>query len=190
MKTSLRTLIVVLLTVMSFSAAQADDCSNASDSDLKYEDGAVCQVQYKNDFEPSKIWIGAWNYDLDICIGKEADWLEIIGVPYGNLELQLNDLLDAVEEITIDEGDCVKVKYVEKTTPSGDTYNKWCSLLVFYDDCNTDDCDSCPKLEDGLCYGTDDTNGGMTRQSLERHGPPHKTHPGKNSPWNQEESQP
>lgn len=197
MKTSLKTLIVVLLTVMSFAAAQADDCSNVNVEDKKVYEGVVCQVQYKDDMEPSKIWIGELDDELNspTCKGDEADWLEIIGFPYGNLELQLNDLdlCTGAEEITIDEGDCVKGKYIEKTTPSGDTYNKWCSLEVFNDGLESEDCVSCPESQpetNDCCYETDSDNGGMTRQSLKRHGPPNKNHPGKNSPWNQEETQP
>jgi hypothetical protein len=151
MKTSITTLIVVLVIVMSFAAAQAFDCTN----NILDQMGVVCKIDTKTDLEPSKVWID----ETGECKGGDEDnWLEIIGVPFGNLNLQLADLWPVEPAITFDEGDCVKVEYILKTTPSGDTYNKWCSVQVFYDELNEASCDDCSNSEDDdYCWASDES---------------------------------
>lgn len=168
MKTSLKTLILVLLTVMSFSAAQAAfECDDRSPIELE---GKVCEVQ--KDSKPYQIWIddATDSNGSFFCRESREDWTEIFGVPFLDLERELSEELE--KEVTIDEGNCVTIKYYE--TLYG--LDKFCSLLEYCDDCDASD--------DG-CYGDD-----MGERPFHKRKPPHHPHPGKNSPWNQEDPQP
>ena len=120
MRISLKTLIVVLLTVMSFAAAQA---VHADEVPLS---GTVYWVNPGG----SEIWIQEGDKNI----------VEIIGFPFHNLEVQLEEELG--ETITIDEGDCVTITYYVKDLLSGDKVNKWLSLTEYcvQESCGSDDC--------------------------------------------------
>ena len=138
MRISIKTLFVVLLTVMSFAAAPA---VHAAEVPLS---GTVYWVNPGG----SEIWIQEGDKNI----------VEIIGFPFHNLEVQLEEELG--ETITIDEGDCVSITYYEKY----DEVNKWLSLTMYCEacsDCDIDDdqwhcdgddsdVDSCFEDEDGL----------------------------------------
>ena len=145
MRTSIKTLIVVWLTVMSLAAAPAVHAGEVKD--LR---GTVDSV-YPDD---SEIWI----------INEDGETVIIIGFPFHNLEVQLDDELDPLDPdedgITIDAGDCVSITYYEKY----DEVNKWLSLTMYCEECSgcyVDDdmwhCDgddpeaeACFEDEDGL----------------------------------------
>lgn len=170
MKTSINVLIVVLLTILSFTAAQAFECAP---NDLIPLTGKVCAIQYSTGETPSKIWIAP-----DGNCDPISETYEIIGFPFGNLELQLTAKLEYPVEIN--PGDCVKIEYIEKSSKGNPDYsvNKWCTLVVFCDDCDTHVCDSCPESASN-CFEADEPN--LEGMPL-RHGPPHKDFPG-NPPW-------
>ena len=68
-----------------------------------------------------------------------ADEITIIGFPFHNLEMQLDEVLDPLDPdaqgITIDVGDCLTVAYFEKNLLSGGVVNKWEALLAYHEEC-------------------------------------------------------
>jgi hypothetical protein len=84
-----------------------------------------------------------------IVIAPEGggDSITIVGFPFHNLEIQLDDEQDPLDPdadgITIEAGDCVTVEYSEKKLPSGDDVNKWESLTMY--------CEECSYCEGGVC---------------------------------------
>ena len=119
MRTSIKTLIVVLLTVMSFAAAQAVHADEVPLSGTVY-------------------WVNPGGSEIWIQEGDD-NIVEIIGFPFHNLEVQLEEELG--ETITIDEGDCVAIEYYVKY----DEVNKWLSLTMY--------CQECLNCEDWVCTG-------------------------------------
>lgn len=173
MKTSLKTLIVVLLTVASFAAAQAFECDLARVIPLS---GKICGVDPYTD--PTVIKI-----DPALGCGDQSDTIvEIIGFPFHNLEVQLDDELDSLDPdedgITIDVGDCVKVEYYVKDNG----VNKWCSLLMYCEDCEY--CASCitPDRDEEYCLECTGTEDLCFEDDMERDPQPNKkklhSHPG------------
>jgi len=97
-------------------------------------------------------------------INEDGVTVIIIGFPFHNLEVQLDDYLDPLDPdedgITIDAGDCVSITYYEKY----EEVNKWLSLTMYCEaclDCDIDDdqwhcdgddsdVDSCFEDEDGM----------------------------------------
>ena len=146
MRTSIKTLIVVLLTVMSLAAAPAVHAGEVKD--LR---GTVDSV-YPDD---SEIWI----------INEDGETVIIIGFPFHNLEVQLEEELG--EPITIDEGDCVEIEYYVKY----DEVNRWLSLTMY--------CQECLFCEDWECTGDLSFEGDLERkpQRNSRPDPPA-------GPWN------
>ena len=128
MKITIRLLIVLLLTVMSFSAAQAAfDCDDQDPIEIE---GKVCNVQ--KDSKPYQIWVDP---DGD-C--EDGSIVKIFGVPFGDLEEELSKELE--DEVTIiDVGDCVTIKYYVTLYD----LNKFCSLLEYCYQCGD------------VCYGDD-----------------------------------
>lgn len=118
MEISIKTLVVVLLTVASFVAAQADEADQVIDLS-----GTVSYA----DPDRSEIWIAP----------QEGETVEIIGFPFHNLEAQLEEELG--EPIAIGAGDCVTVTYYVKKPLSKDAVNKWLSLEEFCD-CAQESC--------------------------------------------------
>lgn len=68
-----------------------------------------------------------------------GELVTIIGFPFHNLELQLDELLVPLDPdhggITIEVGDCVTVEYSEKQLISGDVVNKWETLIAYCEEC-------------------------------------------------------
>ena len=125
MKISIKTLIVLLLTIMSFAAAEAVYAHEVIELS-----GTVFDV----DQNFSKIWITR----------DEGETVKIIGFPFHNLEAKLEEELG--EPITIDVGDCLTITCFVKY----DKAIKWLSLTkycVYPESCESDDC---YVNEDGL----------------------------------------
>lgn len=125
MSISIKTLIAVLLILMSFAAALAVHAD-----EVKPLSGTVDYV----DPDESEIWIN----------DEDGETLEIIGFPFHNLEVQLEEELGY--PVTIVEGDCVSITYYVKDLSSGDEVNKWLSLTEYCEGCG----DDCYGDEDGL----------------------------------------
>ena len=155
MKITIRLLIVLLLTLMSFSAAQA--AFECDDQDPIEIEGMVCDVQ--KDSKPYQIWID----ETGKCDFQNFpdDIYKIFGVPFRDLELQLSYELDD-PDVTIDKDDCISIKYYVTLYE----HNKFCSLSTYCDKCNEccncincyDDCCNCINCDDDdgvLCYGDD-----------------------------------
>jgi len=160
MKTSLKTLIIVLLTVMSFATAQAAfECDDQGSIELE---GKVCAVQ--KDSKPYQIKIAN-----DLNCDNTDDIVEIFGVPFRDLERELSEELE--KEVTIDEGNCVTIKYYE--TLYG--LDKFCSLLEYCDNC-LEYCDDCDASDDG-CYGDDMGERPFHKRRESPDHPPHPDHP-------------
>jgi len=138
MRISIKTLIVVLLTVISFAAAQAVHAG-----EVKPLKGTVDYV----DPDGSEIWI----------INEDREAVIITGFPFHNLEVQLDDELDPLnlddDGITIDADDCVAITYYVKELISGDEVNKWLSLTMYCEDCSYCDSDECTDLD--FCFEGD-----------------------------------
>lgn len=136
MRISIQTLIVLLLTVMSFAASQA---VHADQAELELS-GTVSYA----DPDRSEIWITP----------NEGETKEIIGFPFHNLEAQLEE--EHGEPITIDAGDCVTITYYAKHRLSGEEVNKWLSLDEFCD-CVQESCgrEVCDSWDEENCYLVD-----------------------------------
>jgi len=112
MRISIKTLIVLLLTVISFAATQAVHAD-----EVKELSGTVSYA----DPDRSEIWIAP----------QEGETIIIIGFPFHNLEAQLEEELG--EPITIGAGDCMTITYYVKKPLSKDEVNQWLSLEEFCD---------------------------------------------------------
>ena len=132
MRVSIKTFLVMLLTVMSFVTVQA----------VQADDITVTGEIFEADRFLSTIVIEDENGDLVV----------IQGFPFHNLEVQLNDELDPLEAdadgITIEAGDCLTVEYSEKELASGDVVSKWESLAAYCEECT--EIEPCFEDEDGL----------------------------------------
>ena len=124
MKRSIKTLLVVLTAIMGFVSVQtvlADDITVT---------GEIIEVD---------------RFLRTIVIEDEnGNLVEIQGIPFHNLEIQLDGILDPLDPdedgITIDAGDCVTVVYSEKELASGDVVNKWESLTTYCEECTSIEC--------------------------------------------------
>ena len=130
MQRTIKTLIVVLLTVVSF---------------------VVVQTALADDITVTGKIIEADRLSSTIVIEDEnLDLVAIQGFPFHNLEVQLEEELDPLDPdadgITIEEDDCVTVVYSEKELASGDVVNKWESLLMYCEECTETE----PCFEDDL----------------------------------------
>jgi hypothetical protein len=138
MRISIKTLVVVLLTLMCFAAAPAVHAGEVKDLS-----GTVSYV------DPG-------NSEISIDTG-DGETLEIIGFPFHNLEIQLDDELDPLDPdedgITIDVGDCVSITYYVKELISGDEVNKWLSLTMYCEECS--DCEGEPCTDPDFCFDGD-----------------------------------
>ena len=98
MRISIKTLIVVLLTVMSFAAAPAVQAA-----EVKPLSGTVD-------------WVNPDDSEIGIINDEDGETVIIIGFPFHNLEVQLDDELDPLDPdedgITMDAGDCVSITYI------------------------------------------------------------------------------
>ena len=127
MRLSIRTLIVVLLTVMSFAAAQAVQAEDIVPIPLS---GTVTKVLP----DYSTIWI---EYESD----ETFITVEIIGFPFSSLEDQLSEAMGEIITISVD--DCVTITYYVKDLkdPDKDDVNKFISLTAYCVECGFgDDC--------------------------------------------------
>ena len=118
MRISIKTLIAVLLIVMSFAEAQAVHVLEVIELS-----GTVFDV----DQHFRRIWITP----------DDGETLEIIGFPFYNLEAQLEEECD--EPIAIYVGDCVTITYYVKYNE----VNKWLSLTKYCgypESCESEDC--------------------------------------------------
>ena len=138
MKISIKTFIVVLLTVTSLAAVPAVHAG-----EIKPLSGTVDSVYPKD----SEIWI----------IDEDGNIIEIIGFPFHNLEVQLDDELDPLDPeadgIKIDEDDCVSITYYVKDLLSGDEVNKWLSLTMYCEDCSYCEGEECTDPD--FCFEGD-----------------------------------
>ena len=145
MRISIKTLIVVLLAVMSFAAAPAVHAGEVKDlsGTVDYVDPGGSEIGIIND--------------------EDGETVIIIGFPFHNLEVQLEEELG--ETVTIAEGDCVAITYYKKRNE----LNKWLSLTMYCaacsgclvdDDDNQLHCDG-EDAEADACFKDED---GMTRK--------------------------
>ena len=157
MRISIKTLIVVLLTVMSFAAAPAVHA------------GEVKPLSGRVD------WVNPDDSEIGIINDEDGETVIIIGFPFHNLEVQLDDELDPLnldeDGITIDADDCVAITYYVKKLISEDEVNKWLSLTKY--------CQACLVCEDWECTGDLSFEGDLERkpQRNSRPDPPA-------GPWN------
>jgi len=130
MERTIRTLIVVLLAVVSFVGVQtaiADDITVTGEI-----------------IEADRL------FSTIVIEDENGDLVAIQGFPFHNLEVQLEEELDPLDSdadgITIEEDDCVTVVYSEKELASGGVVNKWESLLLYCEECTETE----PCFEEGL----------------------------------------
>ena len=157
MRISIKTLIVVLLAVMSFAAAPAVHAGEVKDlsGTVDYVDPGGSEIGIIND--------------------EDGETVIIIGFPFHNLEVQLDDELDPLDPdedgITIDAGDCVSITYYEKY----DEVNKWLSLTMYCEECSgcyvddDDDMWHCDAAETAPCFEDED---GLEREPQENQNRP------------------
>lgn len=80
-----------------------------------------------------------------------GEFITIVGFPFHNLEMQLDEELAPLDPdadgILIGVGDCVTVEYAEKELASGYDVDKWESLTMY--------CEDCAYCEGGVCTDPD-----------------------------------
>lgn len=122
MKRAFRTLLVVLVAIMSFFVVEA----------VSADEITVTGKIQEADRDMSLIVIAP---------EEGGDPILIIGFPFHNLELQLDEVLDPLDpeldQITIREDDCVSVTYSEKELNSDEVVNKWEKLTMYCEQCTT-----------------------------------------------------
>ena len=133
MERPIKTLLVVLVAIMSFAAVQA------AQADEFFITGEI---------------IAADRYLSTIVIAsdKDGESVAIQGFPFHNLELQLDEELDPLDPdadgITIETGDCVAIWYDKNELKSGDVVNKWESLTAYCEECTVTE--TCFEDEDKM----------------------------------------
>ena len=129
MKLSSKTMLIVLVSIMSLVAVQA-----VRAVEIFTVTGEIVLTD-----RDSSIIVLALEGEEDITIH---------GFPFGNLEAQLTKILVDSDGITIEVGDCVSVEYFKKELYSGEVVNKWESLMKY---CEDEKCtESCYEPDDAL----------------------------------------